>query len=211
MAGDNNQPLDVQWFTDENWRLTVPLAPCENQLTLDAYDFQDNLIASDTITVSATNVLGDFDGDAWIGAGDIDLLYEEVRAGTHSAARDLNGDGLVDQRDVQELVLNIVGTRFGDTDLDGDVDQSDFDTSPLTLVHVRDPGLRGVVPVTTESVLSTSLSYPAALVLVCSWTTCSDDLAINESPTVAHPRSSFVKKRLRSCPMSGIISNGTQR
>ena len=71
-------------------------------------------------------VPGDFSGDGLVDATDIDQLYDEVYASKNSARFDLTGDGQVNQDDVNELVLNILGTRFGDTDLDGDVDAIDL-------------------------------------------------------------------------------------
>ena len=41
------------------------------------------------------------------------------------------GDGLVDQQDMDELIENILGTTYGDTDLDGDVDTVDL-TAAIT-------------------------------------------------------------------------------
>ena len=40
---------------------------------------------------------------------------------------DLNDDGAVDRLDLEELIVGILNTQFGDADLDGDVDQLDFD------------------------------------------------------------------------------------
>ena len=41
---------------------------------------------------------------------------------------DLTDDGLVDSVDLDELVENILNTRYGDTDLNGTVDEVDFQT-----------------------------------------------------------------------------------
>ncbi len=38
----------------------------------------------------------------------------------------LTRDGLVNQDDVNEFVLNVLNTRFGDIDLDGDIDATDL-------------------------------------------------------------------------------------
>jgi hypothetical protein len=47
-------PLEVTWTGINTWRLEVPLAPGANQVTLQAYDFEAGLIASDTITITST-------------------------------------------------------------------------------------------------------------------------------------------------------------
>ncbi len=73
-------------------------------------------------------LLGDVDLDGGIGAADIDTLYAEIPSSVPpSASRfDLNFDNNVDQADVDELVLNILGSRFGDFNLDLTVSFADF-------------------------------------------------------------------------------------
>jgi len=57
-----DEPLDLTWTssgtgTDElfYWQASVPLAPGENNLLFTAYDFQGNLIATDSITAISTS------------------------------------------------------------------------------------------------------------------------------------------------------------
>jgi hypothetical protein len=71
-------------------------------------------------------VRGDFDGDQTVTARDIDLLMAQVRSADPRATFDLTGDGLVDSADLTELITRILGTRAGDTDLDGTVAFPDF-------------------------------------------------------------------------------------
>ena len=77
---------------------------------------------------TASSMGGDFNGDQQVNAADIDLLYSEVNRMTHDPLFELIGDGRVDQHDVNELVQNMLGTIYGDTNLDGDVDSADFNT-----------------------------------------------------------------------------------
>ena len=49
-----------------------------------------------------------------------------AKIGSHDPTFDLNYDGEVDYDDVDQLVLNIMGTHYGDTDLDQDLDSVDF-------------------------------------------------------------------------------------
>ncbi|HJQ81411.1 MAG TPA: lamin tail domain-containing protein, partial [Lacipirellulaceae bacterium] len=53
LAG-SDVPLEVTWTGINTWQLEVPLAPGANQVTLQAYDFEAGLIASDTITITST-------------------------------------------------------------------------------------------------------------------------------------------------------------
>ena len=70
------------------------------------------------------NIVGDLNSDLVIDVYDIDMLFENL--GSAMPMFDLNGDSDSDQADVDELVLNILDRRFGDTDLDGDIDIVDF-------------------------------------------------------------------------------------
>lgn len=78
-------------------------------------------------SVNGNGVIGDLTGDEIVDARDIDRLYAAVHAVDFQPSFDLSPDGQVDQADVQELVHGVLGTRFGDIDLDGDVDVTDFD------------------------------------------------------------------------------------
>ena len=59
---------------------------------------------------------GDVNGDLEIGVPDIDGLCSLINSG--DAAADLNGDGVVDRDDQDYLVHNIIGTHYGDANLD---------------------------------------------------------------------------------------------
>ncbi len=85
-----------------------------------------------------TSIPGDFNHDQVVDATDIDLLLDEVDAGTHDQAFDLTGESQVTRLDVDYLVQDILGTSYGDTDLDGDVDTSD-----LTLAIMNFTGAEG--------------------------------------------------------------------
>lgn len=71
-------------------------------------------------------VPGDFHGDGLVTAADIDLLQAEIAAGDNIGFFDLTGDGLVDTDDTDELIWNILGTRYGDATLDAHVDAADL-------------------------------------------------------------------------------------
>lgn len=76
-------------------------------------------------------LLGDVDRDGDqtaddIDADDIDTTYDLFS--TSDVFADLNQSGLVDQDDVDMLVEDILGTAYGDADLDGDVDPYDLNT-----------------------------------------------------------------------------------
>ena len=69
---------------------------------------------------------GDINGNGSLDTEDIDLLTAEVLANTNTAAMDLNGDGAVNQADRSVWVTELRNTWFGDSNLDGEFNSSDF-------------------------------------------------------------------------------------
>lgn len=86
-------------------------------------------------------LLGDVDADGdqavdEIDAADIDALFAGIdNPGGIPAGMDdlydIDGDGGLDGDDVDELILSVIGTHYGDSDLDGVVDDSDLDALRL--------------------------------------------------------------------------------
>ena len=95
---------------------------------LDYDAFRAALLAADPSAETVLDQLipfaqaGDFDRDGDIDADDIDLLL----ANLGNAIYDLTGDDIADSADVDEMVLNIVGTLYGDANLDGEVGTADL-------------------------------------------------------------------------------------
>lgn len=75
--------------------------------------------------VRITPLPGDINRDGTVGADDIDQLYASLGSG--DPRYDLDNDGVVDAGDVDELVLNIPDTTYGDANLDGMVNEDDFE------------------------------------------------------------------------------------
>jgi hypothetical protein len=69
---------------------------------------------------------GDFDRDDEYSSADLDLLCNAIHSASPTDFYDLNGDNQVNQMDLTYHVETLIGTDFGDTDLDGDVDLSDL-------------------------------------------------------------------------------------
>ncbi len=110
--------------------LDFAIATRERGASLDTFVFSQNaeLTISDLDALIAGGDPCDFDGDGVLGAGDLDLLSTEIRAGTNNASFDVNGDGAVDVADLNFLVgdESKLHTWIGDSNLDGEFNSSDF-------------------------------------------------------------------------------------
>ncbi|MFW6155424.1 MAG: NF038122 family metalloprotease [Planctomycetota bacterium] len=69
---------------------------------------------------------GDLNDDGTVDAVDIDALTAAIAAGMTDLTFDLDYDNLVGDGDLDAMILTHLATRYGDSDLDGDVDLDDF-------------------------------------------------------------------------------------
>ncbi len=69
--------------------------------------------------------VGDFNNDFSYTATDIDLLSAHVRGNGQSSAFDLDNNSIVNAGDLRFMVESVLGTRFGDANLDGAVNAID--------------------------------------------------------------------------------------
>jgi hypothetical protein len=75
---------------------------------------------------SGGGLLGDFNASGALDVGDIDDLSVQVRAGTNPPAYDVTGDAKVDDNDRTHWVTVLAKTYFGDANLDGQFNSTDF-------------------------------------------------------------------------------------
>ena len=76
------------------------------------------------LLVADVALAGDFNFDGSLTADDINLLCQAL--GGDDLAFDLTGDGQVTVADLDQLIVDEIGTLFGDANLDGVVDGADF-------------------------------------------------------------------------------------
>ncbi len=69
---------------------------------------------------------GDANGDDALDSYDIDSLYAAINGNSANAQYDLNGDGSVNQTDVDFLIHDLLHTEYGDADLSLFVDEDDY-------------------------------------------------------------------------------------
>jgi hypothetical protein len=87
------EPIQFNWPALTSWQASVPLILGANRLNFLAYDFQGNLIASNTIAVTSTAVGGGLDSDA-DGMPDAWETANGLNPNFNEAAMDYDGDGL---------------------------------------------------------------------------------------------------------------------
>lgn len=98
---------------------------------------------SSALLVLVGNHPGDFNYDGETDAADIDLLADEINAGTHRELYDLTGDGLVDHADMDEMVHGVLNTEYGDANLDGRVDAADLSLLAAHWMHCPNTWAKG--------------------------------------------------------------------
>lgn len=87
-----------------------------------AFTVVDNVIVETELTGAA----GDFDADGDLDAQDVDALTSAIRAASGDTSFDTNGDGDVDAADLDFWVVVLKNTWFGDANLDGEFNSTDF-------------------------------------------------------------------------------------
>ena len=86
----------------------------------------DRIAALYAAAGGAPGLPGDFNGNGELDAGDIDELSARIQAGDNVASFDLSGDGVVNIDDLTAWVKDVRKTWFGDSNLDGEFNSSDF-------------------------------------------------------------------------------------
>ncbi|MCA9217683.1 MAG: lamin tail domain-containing protein, partial [Planctomycetales bacterium] len=89
-------------------------------------NFASSWVAGDLPPGLASDLRGDFDGNGTVDATDIDLLTSEILGGNPNVSFDLTNDQLVNSDDRNELIHNVLGTSFGDSNLDGIFNSTDL-------------------------------------------------------------------------------------
>ena len=96
--------------------------------------FENDDLGFRVASIPEPNVLEcDFNADVLCNNADLDILFDDIAAGTAGGPTDLDGNGIVDNEDITAW-LALAGTENGhtylpgDTNLDGEVDGPDFTT-----------------------------------------------------------------------------------
>ncbi|MCP4189120.1 MAG: hypothetical protein GY768_00680 [Planctomycetaceae bacterium] len=73
-----------------------------------------------------SSIAGDFDRSGVLDVRDLDRLTEELRVANPDIRFDLNGDGVVNSADREQMVTVVLNTPFGDVDFNGAFDSADL-------------------------------------------------------------------------------------
>ncbi|MCA9262331.1 MAG: hypothetical protein KDA60_00720 [Planctomycetales bacterium] len=112
-------------YLDENFNGQIdPGEPSTLTDETGAYWFDD--VPPGEYFIGETLLVGDFDGSLSVDAADIDALRHALQSSAPDPRFDINDDGIVDQGDVDYLVLDVLGSRYGDFNLDHLVNGADF-------------------------------------------------------------------------------------
>ena len=112
---DDPQNMWSVEFMDTQSRQSRPLV--YNRRTVAAYDYIQ--VASETIPLPSTCMIGDFDCDGFIGLTDVDALSTAIQSGEFNAKFDLDESGDLDVKDLQNFIQDIKHTWIGDANFDG--------------------------------------------------------------------------------------------
>ena len=99
----HRQDSAIPAYLPDSWRAGVPTPGHDNPLEV-----------------------GGFDGNQQLDANDIDLLFAATRADSANTEFDLNSDGVVDEEDRDYMITQVMGTTYGDANLDGVFDHLDL-------------------------------------------------------------------------------------
>jgi hypothetical protein len=77
-------------------------------------------------SMSQPLLAGDCNGDGRLDAGDIDVMTSALGDCDWLVRRDLDGDGVLGSGDRDRLIRDVLGTRHGDSNLDGAVETADL-------------------------------------------------------------------------------------
>jgi hypothetical protein len=115
---EHSRPLiEIQRPTSQSGRLSVRLV---------GNAMSPAIVQIDNLRVIAPRTVGDFDQDGQVGLADLNLLCQAIHGMNANDDFDLNVDGKVDADDLDELVVNLLGITYGDANLNGVFDSSDF-------------------------------------------------------------------------------------
>ncbi|QDU71531.1 PEP-CTERM sorting domain-containing protein [Mucisphaera calidilacus] len=85
----------------------------------------DNLVIA-SLDTAPEGLEGDFNNDGVVDDADIDIIAAAIGGGSSDLKYDLDSSGTVDAADLDAMITDVIGTLFGDANLDQTVDLLDL-------------------------------------------------------------------------------------
>ena len=104
--------LTATWTTGNTWQVSLPIAPGANAVTLQAFDFQGNLVGTDTITITGTGTV------IPAAAGNVVISELHYNPGAPTAGEigagypDNNDFEFIEIRNIATQTVNLAGCQF---------------------------------------------------------------------------------------------------
>ena len=92
--------LPVTWIDGDTWRITIPVVPGTNTITLTAFDHQGTLIGTDTITVNGTGLIVPASAENLVVS---EIMYQAATAGP---------DEFIEVRNISNQTIDLTNCAF---------------------------------------------------------------------------------------------------
>ena len=121
-------PLPITWTTPNEWQVSIPVDAGTNEVVLEAYDFQGDLVTSDAITITSSAVTPVRDS-----LRVSELNYNPLDAGVGEP--DVGNDEFefVELTNVGSVAIDLAGVRFVQVEVGDNVEGISFTFDAQTL------------------------------------------------------------------------------
>lgn len=132
----NQVPLELNWLENNRWTADVPVVPGQEQITLEAYDFQGELIGTQSITV--TNAGSSPLAEA---LRITEIHYNPADPSGNEALLNNDDFEFIELMNISDQAVDLAGVTFAQVEVPGDMDGIRFEFD----AQVLEPGERIVV------------------------------------------------------------------
>jgi hypothetical protein len=130
-------PLDIEWTDPSTWKVTVPVSPGTNDVTLQAYDFQGQLVTGSTISITSTTTT-----PVRNSLRISEVQYNPAGPTDDEPAVDNNEYEFIELINIGSSELDLTGVRLAQVDVGGNNEGVEF----TFLAQTLPAGERIVVP-----------------------------------------------------------------
>ena len=106
---DSKETLPIQWLDEENWQVSLPASPGQNNYTIEAVDFSGQVIGSDDITIISTATSEP--------ASEQNIVISEIMYNPRALSESEIAEGFTDKDQFEFIEIMNIGEKT--TDLSG--------------------------------------------------------------------------------------------